>query len=408
MNLLQRIFRPKPQPTRTQRAEVMSGSPAYFTPFSGGAYESDIYRSAVDAIARNTAKLKGSHVVIIDGQRRPGDPALNRLLQVRPNPYMTAYDLQYKLVTHLYLHNTAFAFLQKSDSGQLEAIWPLRPSNMEFVTDPSGALYCRFQFAEGQTVILPFGDVIVLRRHFNSNDLLGDTNRAILPTLDLAHTQNQGLQNAIEKSATIRGLLKYNQVLSPEKLKAEKDAFINDYLTVANTGGIAALDSKADYVPLKMEPYAIDEKQLASVKTKVYDYLGISEKIVNSSYDENEWAAFYESVIEPFALQLSLELTSKVFTKREQAFGNSIMFEANRLQFTSANSKVNIIKELMPFGLFTVNQALEILNLPAVEDGDRRIQTLNVVNADLVDKYQMDKEGEPDEGDSDSRTKSDS
>ena len=162
-------------------------------------------------------------------------------------------------------------------------------------------------------------------------------------------------------------------------------------MTVANEGGIAALDAKADYVPLELKPYAIDDKQLQSIKDKVYSYLGISEAIVTSSYGENEWAAFYESVLEPIALQLSLELTSKVFTQREQGFGNSIVYEANRLQFASAESKTRIIKELMPLQLFTINQALEILNLPAVEDGDRRIQTLNVVDAELVNEYQIAK-----------------
>ena len=403
MSIFRRLFGRTRQPDATTRTDVLSGSPAVFTPFSGGAYESDIYRAAVDAIARNAGKLKGSHIVNLDGQRKAGDPVLNRILQVRPNPFMTSYDLQYKLVTHYYLHNNAFAFLQKNERGSIEAIWPLRPASMEFVTDPTGELYCRFIFAGGQTVILPFDDVLILRRHFNGNDLLGDSNRAIIPTLDLAHTQSEGLQNAIKAGATIRGILKYSQVLAPDKLKEEKEAFIRDYLTVANEGGIAALDAKADYVPLELKPYAIDGAQIKSIKDKVYSYLGISEAIVTSSYDENEWAAFYESVIEPIALQLSLELTSKVFTKREQAFGNSIMYESQRLQYTSAQSKTNIIKELLPYGLFTVNEAREILNLPAVEDGDKRLQTLNVVSADLADKYQLegdlDNEGTKDEKD---------
>lgn len=399
-NIFDRILRrPKQdQPHKTQRAEMISTGQAHFTPFSGGAYESDVYRAAVDAIARNAAKLKGSHVIVYDGQRRPGDGRLNRLLQVRPNPYMTAYDLIYKLVTLLYQFNTAFAFLEKDEMGRLLALWPLRPNNVEFVTDPTGELFCRFMFQGGQSVLLPFDDVVMLRRHFNSNDLLGDTNTAILGTLELAHTQAEGLQNAIKSNATIRGLLKYKQVLSPEKLKEEKDAFVRDYLDVANNGGIAAVDQKAEYVPLEMKPYTIDDKQLQTVKTAVYNYLGVSEAIVNSSYTEDQWSAFYESVIEPIALQLSLELTSKVFTERERAFGNEILFESNRLQFASAATKTNIIKELMPLGLFTVNQALEILNLPAVEDGDKRLQTLNVVNADKVDKYQLgDEEGAADD-----------
>jgi len=387
--IFDKLFNRKKEPVRAERVEVMSGSPAVFTPFSGNAYESDIYRAAVDAIARNAAKLKGTHVITMGPKRGTGDSYLNRILQVRPNPYMTAYDLLYKLVTHYYLYNNAFAYLQKDEKGYLQAIWPLRPISMEYATDPTGQLYCSFVLAGGRTVILPYSEVFTVRRFFNGNDLLGDPNTAIIPTLDLAHAQNEGMENAIKQNATIRGILKFNQVLAPDKLKAEKEAFINDYLTISNSGGIAALDSKAEYIPLEVKPAAIDEKQLEAVKKKIYEYLGISEKIVNSTYTEDEWAAFYESVIEPLAVQFSLEFTDKIFTQREQAFGNSIIFEANRLQFASNATKTNIIKELMPLGLFTINQALDILNLPPVEDGDRRLQTLNVVNAEKADQYQL-------------------
>lgn len=388
-SFLDKLFKNKKEPMKPERTEVMSGSPAIFTPFSGNAYESDIYRAAVDSIARNAGKLKGTHVVNIGDQRKDGDKNLNRILQVRPNPYMTAYDLTYKMATHYYLYNNAFAYLDKDDKGNLQAIWPLKPISMEYVTDPTGTLYGKFLFAGGKSFILPFKDIFHIRRHFNSNDLLGDTNTAILPTLDLAHTQSEGMENSIKAGGTIRGILKYNQVLSPEKLKEEKDAFINDYLTITNSGGIAALDTKAEYTPLEANPVSIDDKQLNAVKIKIYEYLGISESIVNSSYTEDEWAAFHESVIEPLALQFSLELTDKIFTPREQAFGNSIAFETNRLQFANNTTKTKILKELMPLGLFTVNQALEMLNLPTVEDGDRRLQTLNVVNADMIDDYQM-------------------
>jgi hypothetical protein len=156
-----------------------------------------------------------------------------------------------------------------------------------------------------------------------------------------------------------------------------------------NNGGVLVTDTKAEYIPLDMKPYIIDVEQLTAVKEKIYSYLGISEKIVNSTYDENEWSAFYESCIEPLALQLSLEFTAKVFTDRERAYGNEILFEANRLQYASAKTKVELIKEVMPLGLLTVNQALEILNLPSVPDGDKRLQSLNFVDADKANQYQI-------------------
>lgn len=376
----------------------MNGGPAIFTQFSGNAYESDIYRSAVDSIARNVAKLKPVHVVTIERNRKDGDNSLNRILQVRPNQYMTSYDMIYKIVTHYYLYNNAFAYLQKDENGKLTGIYPLSPVNMEYLTDLTGELYCRFFFAGDKQVTLPFRDVFTIRRFYNSNDLLGDKNTAILNTLDLAHTQNEGIANSIKSSATIKGLLKYNQILSPENLKKEKEEFIKDYLSISNNGGIAALDSKMDYVPLEIKGVAIDNEQMSAIKQKIYDYLGVSEKIVNSTYNEDEWSAFYESVVEALGVQISLELTDKIFTQREQAFGNSILMEANRLQFASNTTKVNMIKELFPLGLFTVNQALEILNLPSIEDGERRIQTLNVANTKIVDEYQMNKKGVKNEG----------
>ncbi len=121
MGLLRNIFRRRVQQVEQSsksRVEVMNGGPAIFTQFSGNAYESDIYRSAVDSIARNVAKLKPVHVATIDRTRKDGDNYLNRILQVRPNPYMTAYDMFYKIVTHYYLYNNAFAYLQKDENAE--------------------------------------------------------------------------------------------------------------------------------------------------------------------------------------------------------------------------------------------------------------------------------------------------
>ena len=373
-----------------ERAELMNGSTAQFTAWSGDAYANDTYRGAVDAIARNAAKLKGSHVINYgEHNKKYPDGRLNHLLQVQPNPYMNAFDMQYKLVTHYYLYNNAFAYLQKDERGNITGIYPVGAVNCEFMTDASGVMYCRFYFRSGKSVTLPYCEIIHLRRNFNDNDLLGDPNSALIPALELAHTQNEGIVNGIKSSANIRGILKFTQIMAPEKLKMEKDQFIADYLSIANDGGVVATDQKMEYEPLTVTPAAIDDKQLSAVQTKIYNYLGVTEKIVNSSYTEDEWAAFYESVVEPISVQMSLEFTRKIFNEREQAFGNSIMFESGRLQFSSNSTKVNLIKELMPYGLLTINQALEILNLPGVEDGDKRLQTLNVVDALKANQYQL-------------------
>ena len=386
-NIFNKLFKKKREPT-TERAELFTGG-AVFTPFSGNAYANDIYRGAVDAIARNAAKLKGTHIIKTATGRISGNAGLDRLLQTRPNPYISAFDMIYRMVTHYYLYNNAFSMLQKDDKGNLTAIFPLRAYTVEFLADTAGRMYCKFFFSNGNNYMFPYSDIIHLRRNYNDNDLLGDPNTALTPALELAHTQNEGIITAIKNGANLRGILRFNQILSPEKLKEEKDRFMADYMQMDNNGGVAITDAKAEYEPLEHKPSSVDEKQQQATKDKIYAYLGISEKIVTSVYNEQEWAAFYESVIEPIAIQLSLEFTDKIFTPREQAFGNSILFEANRLQFASTATKAALIKEVMPLGLLSVNQALEILNLPGVPDGDKRIVSLNYVNADKADEYQL-------------------
>jgi len=389
-SVIDRIFKKQERTSTRTGAKLVNEPTTVFTSYNGDAYANDIYRGAVDAIARNAGKLKGSHVIsYADHNKVDGDCKINRLLQVRPNPYMSAYDFLYKMVTHYYLYNNSFALLTRNNRGNVSGIYPITASHVDFLSDLANNLYCKFYFKSGKQATFSYCDIIHLRRNFNSDELLGDDNSALYPALELAHTQNEGIISGIKSGANIRGILKFTQIMAPGKLKEEKEAFINDYLQISNDGGVVATDQKMEYVPIESKPVILTAEQTKSVQDKVYNYLGITEKIVNSSYNEDEFSAFYESTIEPLAVALSMEFTSKIFNDREQSFGNSIMFESGRLQFTSNKTKVSLIKELMPYGLLTINQALEILNLPGVEDGDRRLQTLNVVSTDIVDKYQL-------------------
>lgn len=397
MGIFQKLINSRKKDRQLERAELLNGQTVAFTAWNGNAYANDIARGAIDSIARNISKLKGRHIVVYGDVRKPGtDTRLNRILQVQPNQYMNASDFLYKLATHYYLFNNAFAYIDKDERGNVVAVYPITCTNADFLSDTNGEMFVQFRFKNGNTVILPYADIVHLRRNYNSDELLGDDNGALYPALELAHTQNQGIVNGIKNGATIRGMLKYSNVLAPEVLKADKERFISDYLDVSNNGGIIATDNKAEYVPLENKPVNIDADQMKATATKIYDYLGISEKIVNSTYNEDEWGAFYESVIEPFSILLSLEFTRKIFNAREQAYGNQIVFDSGRVIYSNNQTRLNMIKELVPYGLLTVNEAREILNLAPVEDGDKRLQTLNVVQADKANEYQLDENNNDD------------
>lgn len=361
-----------------------------FTQFGTEPYDSDVVRSAIDSIARNAAKLKPKHIRRANGSVVPQYSNLERLLQVRPNQYMDAYTFYYKVVTQLFVKNNAFVFIDYAPDGSIRGFYPIVANYVELF-ESRGQVFAKFQFITGENVTLPYTELIHLRRFFYKNDFWGENNyTALSPTLDLITTTNQGIINSVKSSAFIRGILKFTQsMMKPSDIKAERDRFVSEYLSIDNNGGIGAIDAKADFIPMKNEPVTVDEKQQSHIKNSIYDYFGTNDAIIQSRYSEDQWNAFYESTLEPIAIQMSLEFTSKLFSDRERGFGNEIIFESNRLQYASNTSKINLVKETMPFGLLTINEAREIFNLGPVEDGEKRLVSLNYVDSTLQNQYQL-------------------
>lgn len=382
-------LRPRREVTQMR---VLSGYTPIFTPWENRPYEADVVRAAVDSVARNAAKLKAKHIRRTSDTLVTVNDMIERLLSQRPNPHMSAYDFLYRLVTSLLVDNNAFAY-PVWDGATLVAVWPVSAVMAEFVEDRSNTVFVRFYFSDGGSVVLPYSEVIHLRRHYYNNDLLGEPNKPINATLSAVHTTNEGLAQASKTSAHLRGILKYQGLLKESDIKANRDRFITEYMTMQNAGGVAALDGKADYLELKSQPLTVNAPQMKELRDSVFRYFGVSEAIVKGDYNEDQWNAFYESTIEPLAVQMSLEFTAKLFTDRERGFGNEIVFEANRLQYASAKTKISLVKEMVPMGLFTINEAREIFNLSPVDGGDKRIVSLNYVQADKQNLYQLGEEG---------------
>jgi len=384
-NWLQRLFgRFLGRRTGLTQVKVMAGYTPIFTPWGEWPYEADVVRAAVDAIARNAAKLKAKHIRRVNGEViHVKNSDIERVLSLRPNPKMSAYDLLYKLVTTLMMDNNAWAY-PVWESGRLVAVYPVNCVSAELLEDSAGTLYVKFYFMDGGTATLPYSDVIHLRRHYYNNDLLGEPNSPINATLSAIHTTNEGLAQAVKTSAALRGILKFQGMLKESDIEAQRERFVKEYLTVSNSGGIAALDAKAEYIPLNTEPRMINAAQMRELRDAVFRYFGVNENIVMGNYTEDQWNAFYESTIEPLAVQMSLEFTSKLFSSREIGHGNEIVFEANRLQYASVRTKLELV-QLVDRGIMTPNQLAEVFNLPPVPGGDIPIRRLDTRPVDETD-----------------------
>lgn len=396
-SLFQMIFGGAPKtPAATTQLRLIGGYNPTFTSFGDNAYDSDDVRGAVDAIARNAAKLKPKRIRRDKtGAITEVNDSLQYLLAVRPNPFMDAYSFYYKVVTQLFMQNNAFVYVHFDDAGNVTGLYPIPMSSVSLL-EYGGVVYAKFNFVGGDYITIEYAELIHLRRHFYRHDLYGEPAMpAIGPTLEVINTTNQGIVNAVKTTAPLRGLLKSQNMLKEEDLKSRKDRFVKDYMSISEgAGGVAALDGTMDYKELTTQPVVVNAAQMKLIDDKVCRYFGVSPEIITSSYTEDQWNAFYSSTIEPLAVQMALQFTSTIFSDREQQVGNEIIFEANRLEYASAQTKIALAQQLLPAGVLTVNEIREIFNMAPIPgtDGDKRLMSLNFIDASKANKYQVGEE----------------
>ena len=376
-----------------------------FTPFNGRAWDIATVRSAVDAWARNAARIQPRHIRNTGGARETVSDSVERILQTRPNPYMTAYAFYYRVAAQFIVYNNAF-ILPVFDGGKLTALYPINASRVDLVED-MGGMYARLTFATGNVYTVPYEHLVHLRRHYLDNDIFGDDNRPLLPTLETADAFNQSMSKLARLVSVIRGILEAPTVTKQEDLAARRDAFVRDNFSMeANGSGVIITDSKHKYTPIQQKETPIPTGQLEFVRREIYDYFGVNEEIVQNKADAEKKDAFYRGQLSPFYMQHSQGLTNAIFTEREQSFGNAILCEMDRIQFETLDKRVEAAKFLTDLGALMLDQVLDIFGFAPIggEEGKRRVQTLNMVNAAIADEYQMANAGKKLEAGGDGKT----
>lgn len=380
-------------------ASIYKSTLNLFTDFGDNINASDVVKICIDRIATHSAKLKPRYVKTEDNetvQEKKGNLAY--LLKFQPNPLMTPYDFIYRVVTLLYLNNNAFIYPVYDENYDLKELWPIRPNSVEMLKDEGGGVFLRFYFSNGKQYLLPYESIIHLRRFYGINDVFGGTSAvsdhaALLKTIKINDSILQGLDNAIKTSFQIKGLLKINGILNEKDKTAQKKEF-DDAIKEAskdNGSAIIPVDLKSEYVPLNVDPKLIDSNTLSFLQKKIISYFGVSEAIFDNKYDENEYNAFYESVIEGIAIALSEAFSKALLTRGQLEKGEQIIFYSERLQYASWNTKVQAIEKLMGLGILSLNESRALLGFEPIEGGYKRLQSLNYVDADKATQYQLDK-----------------
>lgn len=382
------IFGNKKQKILEQTLQLLSGFNATYTNVSDNVKDNIIAKECINAIATHCAKMMPRHYQKNGELKNPINGDINYIISCKPNPFMTVYQFLYKTVALWLSQNNEFVYIDIDDKGYLRGLYPLNPLFCTLV-EYENEIWLKFQFLNGNIYYIKYSRVIHLRDYYIDHDFYGDTNETLLSAIETQTVADDGIKNAIKISTSLRGILKAaNAMLKNSDIQEMRNNFINDLLK--STSGVAGLDARMDFKEINLNPVLLDKEQLEMVNGNIYGYFMVSEKVIKSQYTPDEWNAFYESVIEPRAIQMGQTFTNAIFSDKAIKEGHFIEFSVNRIKYAKTETKISLLKEVGSLGLIKVDEGREVLDLPALggEEGNKRLQTLNVINANLADKYQ--------------------
>lgn len=345
--------------------------------YDGKIYRSDIVRSCIRPKIKAVGKTVPQHIrENADGEKLINPDVYMRFLLREPNQLMSWQQYAEKMEAQLILNKNAFALIQRDENGLPVALFPLAPTSIKAEYDQDGTLIIHFWMQNGKDWRFYYTDLIHLRDDYNDNDVFGTPSwDALAEVMEVVGQADRGLINAVKNSGIIKWLLIFKSSIRNEDMTTKANEFAEAYLK-AGGNGVAATDAKVEAKQIDQKDYVPAADVTAAAVARIMRFFNVNEKIVDSSYSENEWISYYEAQVEPDIIQFAEQHTRKIFTRRQRAFGNRIEIQTASLQYAALSTKL-AFKDMVDRGAMTPDEWRGTMGLGPIPGGDKPIRRLD-------------------------------
>lgn len=383
----------------------MDGWLPIYSQFGTNIYASDVVQQALKCIVDEMKKLNPTHIRYKNSDPTPVKSSVQDVLE-NPNPLMTTSEFVEKICWLLLMNYNAFVLpvyrtWTDEKTGEerryYEALYPIKPTQVDFIEDASGRLFVKFWFWNGEDTTVPYDDVIHIKYNYSVNSYMGGNelgqpdHEALLKTLELNEQLLQGVAKSMNASYAVNGIVKYNSYLDDNKINAQLQELERK---LANSqSGFLPLDLKSEFIPLERKTQIVNEQTLKFIDEKILRNFGVPLAILKGDFSQETYNSFYSKSLEPLIKSISQAFTKKIFTSREKAFGNRIELYPKELIFMTVAQTLEMINVLAPQGGGYVNEYRTWLGLrPLPELEGKRFMSLNWIDADKANEYQTGNE----------------
>lgn len=380
---------------------MLAGTVPIYSDFGNNIYASDVVQQAISCIVLELKKLRPMHIIDNGTDIIPVNDELQTILN-NPNEIMTTSSFIEKIIWTLYLKYNSFiipSFYEWTDnSGNVKRKYvnliPVQGNyQTEFFEDSSGKLLINFKFPN-EEFLINYSDVIHLRLNYSVDEFMGGNKQgtpdhsALLKTLQINNDILEGVSKATKASYAINGIVKINTLIDDGTAEKNLDRLTKSLLK--NESGFALLDNKNTYIPVNKQIALVDSDTLKFIDEKILRNFGVPLPILTGDYTKTQYEAFYQKTLEPLIIQLSQEFSRVLLSAVKRNKGHKIEFYPENLVFMTVSEKLEMVRLLGDGGTLYDNEKRTAFGMmPLPELVGRRTQSLNYVDTEIINQYQL-------------------
>lgn len=332
-------------------------------------------------------------------------------LKFAPNPFMTSTPMMTLLETWRNHHGNAYAYLSYDNRGNLIGIYPLHPQNIRIWIDNaklfSGSEKLYYEYIkDGKSYYFKSDEILHLKGGLSKDGIVGISVRETLATtLTGVKASQKYLNNLYERGLTAKAILKYTGDLSKENQKKMLETMGEFINSNNNPSGIFPLPIGMDIIPLDLK---LSDSQFFELKKytalQIAGAFGVKPNHLNdydkSSYSNSEMQnlTFYVDTLLYILSLYEEEFNLKLLTEKERLSGLHFEFNVATILKGDLKTQAECITKFIQSGVYTINEARNLMGLPSVEGGDIIVMNGSYVPLEDIGIAYKDKKGGGDNG----------
>jgi phage portal protein BeeE len=336
----------------------------YFRQRQGYWQQNSIYLdNIINKIATDVAQLKFKHVKIIRNANSPDDliwyeqSDLSQCLTISPNDYETPTVFWSNVVRKI-LNDQVAVVVPTYNNGQLQSI-NLADGIVDF---QNHRLIVQI---DCQTFDVDINSVWIFQNpKENISAQLGQITRLIDDNLRALSYKLS------ENNAKLKGFLKIPTKAEDGELKRRAEMRVKNIMDSAQDAGIGFLQQGEEFQELNQEYGTASENEMEFLKGQLYNAFGINNDLFTCNYTEEQYRAYFQSVLKVYQRVIAEEVNRKFFSKTARTQGQRLLVYYDMYDISSLKDLNEFAFKMKYSGVLNANEIREIFGYGSYAGGE--------------------------------------